>query len=109
MILRAIYLILAAVGTVWPMFYFISWFNENTWSLSAMLDAWVVNLATEGMLYDLLVAAIATSVGTLAHAVQRRDWRALVCIPATFCIGVSCGVPLLLWFRSRSDAARAAA
>lgn len=101
MILRLIYLGLAVVGAVWPMSYFIAWFNENTWSLSAMLDAWVVNLATEGMLYDLTVSAVATTVATLAHAVQKRDWRALVCIPATFGIGVSCGLPLLLWFRAR--------
>lgn len=101
MFLRWIYLALAFVGAVWPMWYFVSWFNENTWSLSAMIDAWTVNKATEGMLYDLTVSAIAVTVGTLAHAVQRKDWRSLVCIPATFGIGVSCGLPLLLWFRAR--------
>ena len=30
-----------------------------------------------------------------------RDRLRLVAIPATFCIGVSCGLPLYLYFRTR--------
>ncbi|MCV6595907.1 MAG: DUF2834 domain-containing protein, partial [Mangrovicoccus sp.] len=29
----------------------------------------------------------------------RRDALGLLAIPATFCIGVSCGLPLYLWWR----------
>jgi hypothetical protein len=33
--------------------------------------------------------------------VVRRNWVALICIPATYMIGVSCALPLYLFLRSR--------
>ena len=65
--LRITYLVLTIIGSILPMYYLVGWFNENTWSLAAMVDAWHVNDA----------------------------------IPATFFIGVSCGLPLYLLLRSR--------
>lgn len=99
--LRTIYLILAVIGAVLPMFYFVRWFNEFGWSLSAMVEAWNVNDATTGLVYDLTVAAVAITVAIVVDAVRGRDWASLVCVPVTFGIGVSCGVPLYLWFRER--------
>ena len=37
----------------------------------------------------------------VAEVVKHRRWRDLVAIPATFCIGVSCGLPLYLFLRSQ--------
>ena len=99
--LRALYLALAIWGSIHPMFYFVRWFNENGWSLSAMVDAWHVNAATSGLVWDLTVAAVALTVFIIAEVATRRNWIALVAIPATFCIGVSCGLPLYLFLRSR--------
>ncbi|MEM7631258.1 MAG: DUF2834 domain-containing protein [Pseudomonadota bacterium] len=99
--LRALYLALAIWGSIHPMFYFVRWFNENGWSLSAMVDAWHVNDATSGLVWDLTVGAVALTVFIIAEVATRRNWIALVAIPATFCIGVSCGLPLYLFLRSR--------
>ena len=99
--LRAFYLGLAVWGTIHPMYYFVSWFNENSWSIMAMVDAWHVNNATSGLVWDLTVAAVALTVFIIAEVATRRNWIALVAIPATFCIGVSCGLPLYLFLRSR--------
>ena len=99
--LRGLYLLLALWGTVHPMYYFIGWFNANEWSLLAMVDAWHANLATSGLVWDLTVAATALTVWILAETWVRRNWIALVAIPATFGIGVSCGLPLYLFLRSR--------
>lgn len=99
--LRALYLLLALWGTIHPMYYFIGWFNANEWSLMAMVDAWHANLATSGLVWDLTVAATALTVWILAETWVRRNWIALVAIPATFGIGVSCGLPLYLFLRSR--------
>ena len=99
--LRIVYLILAIVGAILPMRYFIGWFNENSWSLTAMIDAWHVNQATSGLVYDLTIAAVALTVFIIAEASARRDRLSLIAIPATFCIGVSCGLPLYLFLRSR--------
>lgn len=99
--LRALYLGLAVWGTIHPMYYFVSWFTENSWSIMAMVDAWHVNNATSGLVWDLTVAAVALTVFIIAEVATRRNWIALVAIPATFCIGVSCGLPLYLFLRSR--------
>ena len=100
-ILRIIYLGLAVWGAIHPMSWFIAWFNENGYDLWAMVDAWHVNAATSGLVWDLTIAAIALTVWIIAEVWGRRAWLGLVAIPATFCIGVSCGLPLYLFLRSR--------
>lgn len=83
------------------MYYFISWFRDNGVSLSKMVDAWHVNAATSGLVWDLTIAAIALTVFIVSEVAVRRNWIALLAIPATFGIGVSCGLPLYLYLRSR--------
>ena len=98
--LRMIYLALALWGAVHPMYYFISWFNANGYDLGAMIEAWHANAATSGLVWDLTIAAVTLTLWILAEVAVRRNWIALVAIPATFCIGVSCGLPLYLFLRS---------
>jgi NADH:ubiquinone oxidoreductase subunit 6 (subunit J) len=100
-VLRPILLALALVGAVVPMYFFVSWFLDNGFDLAAMGRAWNVNDAASGLVWDLTIAAVALTVWVIHEAVTRRDWLSLAAIPATFCIGVSCGLPLYLWLRSR--------
>ncbi len=99
--IRWVYLALAVWGAVHPMYYFIAWFRDNGFDLGAMVDAWHVNAATSGLVWDLTIAAIALTVFIVSEVAVRRNWTALIAIPATFCIGVSCGLPLYLFLRSR--------
>jgi len=99
-VLRMIYLALAIWGAIHPMYYFIQWFQQNSFDLMAMVDAWHVNAATSGLVWDLTIAAVALTVWIIAEVATRRNWGALIAIPATFCIGVSCGLPLYLFLRS---------
>ena len=99
--LRWLYLALAIWGAIHPMYYFITWFNQNTWDLMAMVDAWHANAATSGLTWDLTIAAVALTVFVIVESVSRRMWLGLIAIPATFGIGVSCGLPLYLFLRSR--------
>lgn len=99
--MRYVYLALALWGAVHPMYYFVSWFNANGWDLMAMIDAWYVNDATSGLVWDLTIAAIALTLWALVESVQRRNWKGLIAIPAIYCIGVSCGLPLYLYLRHR--------
>ncbi|MBY6114151.1 DUF2834 domain-containing protein [Mameliella alba] len=99
--LRRLWLALALWGAVHPMYYFASYLAENDWSLQALIDAWFVNDSTRGLTWDLTIAAIVLTLWVLAEVAVRRNWVALLAIPATFCIGVSCGLPLYLYFRSR--------
>ncbi|MFO8127227.1 DUF2834 domain-containing protein [Yoonia sp.] len=99
--MRNVFLALAIWGAIHPMYYFITWFQAEGWSIMAMVDAWHVNAATSGLVWDLTIAAVTLTIWILVEAFQRKDWLSLIAIPATFCIGVSCGLPLYLYLRSR--------
>ena len=99
--MRLVFLALAVWGAIHPMYWFLRYMREMGTGLSGLIDAWYVNASTTGLTWDLTIAAVALTVWVLAETVQKRDWLALVAIPATFCIGVSCGLPLYLFLRSR--------
>lgn len=83
------------------MYYFLTYMNETGTGLSGLIDAWYVNASTHGLVWDLTIAAIALTIWIIAETVVRKNWLALVAIPATYCIGVSCGLPLYLFLRTR--------
>ncbi len=99
-VLRMVYLALALWGAIHPMYYFIIWFQANGIDLSGMIEAWHANAAASGLVWDLSIAAIALTVWIIAEVAVRRNWLALIAIPATFAIGVSCGLPLYLFLRT---------
>lgn len=82
-------------GAVHPMSYFIAWFETHGYALGPLVDAWYVNDASAGLVWDLTIAAIALTVWALYAAVTQR-WYFITIIAATFMIGVSCGLPLML-------------
>lgn len=100
--MKWVFLILAIWGAIHPMAYFLQWFGENGYDLMAMLDAWHANAATSGLVWDLTIAAVALTVWIIYEVAGTRDWLRLLAIPATFCVGVSCGLPLYLFLRMRA-------
>jgi hypothetical protein len=101
MSLRYLWLALALWGAIHPMYWFVTYLSANAWSFGALIDAWYVNASTTGLVWDLTITAITLTLWIIAEVAVRRNWIALVAIPAIFCIGVSCGLPLYLYFRSR--------
>ena len=99
--LRWIYLVLAILGAVVPMFFFVRWFGDNSVDIGGLLDAWAANDATRGLTWDLTIAAITLNVFIIAEVYVRRDYWMLICVPAIYCVGVSFGLPLYLFLRSR--------
>lgn len=97
--MRWLYLALAVWGTIHPMSWFVAWFQENGWSLMRMVDAWHANAASSGLVWDLTIAAVALTIWIIAETGRTRRWVGLLAIPATFGIGVSCGLPLYLFLR----------
>ena len=83
------------------MLWFATLWRETGVSLRALVDSWHVNAGSTGLVWDLTIAAIALTVWIVAETRVRRNWWALVAIPATFGIGVSCGLPLYLFLRTR--------
>jgi uncharacterized membrane protein YczE len=68
----------------------------------ALVSAWTANHAVTGLTTDLVIAAIALIIWILAEVAVRRNWSSLLAIPATLMIGVSCGLPLYLFLRTRA-------
>ena len=99
--MRLVYLALAVWGAIHPMYWFVTYMRETGTGLPGLIDAWYVNASTTGLTWDLTIAAIALTVWVLAETWKRRAWLNLLAIPATFGIGVSCGLPLYLFLRSR--------
>jgi hypothetical protein len=99
--LRWIYAALAVWGAIHPMSYFLQWFQTEGYDLGKMVDAWHANAASSGLVWDLTIAAITLTVWIIAEVAVRRNWLALIAIPATFGIGVSCGLPLYLFLRAK--------
>lgn len=99
--LRMIYLALAIWGAVHPIFHLALWAVDNGADLRGLIAVWFAAPASAALAWDLLISAIALTVFVLAEVSVRRNWIALWAIPATFCIGVSCGLPLYLFLRSR--------
>ncbi|WP_372602619.1 DUF2834 domain-containing protein [Actibacterium sp.] len=100
-LLRLIYLGLALWGAIHPMSHFIVWFGENGFGAGKLIDAWQANAASSGLMWDLTIAVIALTVWIIAETRVRKNWLALIAIPVSFFLGVSCGLPLYLFLRTR--------
>jgi hypothetical protein len=99
--MRFVYLFLAIWGAIHPMSYFVQWFQAEGFSIMRMVVAWHANAASSGLVWDLTIAAIALTIWILAEVRKTKNKQALIAIPATFFIGVSCGLPLYLFLRDR--------
>ena len=99
--MRWLFLIIAILGAIHPMYHFLQWFGKNGYDIMAMVDAWHVNAAASGLVWDLTIAAIALTLWIIWETTTSKRWLNLIAIPATFCIGVSCGLPLYLFLRLR--------
>ena len=99
--MRYLFLALAVWGAIHPMYHFLGYMADTGTGLSGLIDAWYVNASTTGLVWDLTISAIALTLWVLWETVTRRAWLGLVAIPATFCIGVSCGLPLYLFLRTK--------
>ncbi len=100
-LLRLAYLALAVWGAIHPLSLLVGWFSEHGWQLGPMIEAWQANAATRALVWDLTIAALALTLWILAEVYVRKNWLALIAVPATFGIGLGCGLPLYLFLRSR--------
>lgn len=102
--IRIVYLVLVVIGAVLPWYYFATWFNANGWDLAGMVDAWNVNDAATGLVYDLTVAYAALVIWVVYESLTIGRWWHAVVIPVLgICVGVSLALPLYLFLRSGVD------
>ena len=99
--LRITYLALAVIGAIFPMWHLIGYLFSEGGSLFGMLALWTENSAVTALSFDLLISGTVLIIWIIAETLVRKNWIAFVAIPATFVIGVSCGLPLYLFLRTR--------
>lgn len=96
-----IYLALAIWGAVHPALNVAAWIAANGADPLGLVAAWRAGAASRALMWDLAIAAVALSLWIVAEVAVRRNWPALLAIPATALFGVGCGLPLYLFLRTR--------
>lgn len=100
-VLRRLYLALALWGAIHPMALFLWHMADSGAGLAGLVTAWQANAATSGLAWDLVIASIALTVWIIAETLVRKNWSALLALPATYVFGLGCGLPLYLFLRTR--------
>lgn len=101
--LRMFYLAMSIIGAIVPMFFVLGWI-QGSGAISGLVAAWSVNGASTGLMWDFIISASVFAVFALSECIARRDYFPLVALPATIMIGLSCGLPLYLFLRTRARA-----
>ena len=103
-LIRLFYLIAAIAGAVWPMSKLWPWLAEHGLDPFALIAAWTETAATESLFADLAISASVFSIWVIVETRRNGIKSGLWAIPATWLIGLSCGLPLYLFLRTRPTA-----
>ncbi|MGD1934650.1 MAG: DUF2834 domain-containing protein [Candidatus Phaeomarinobacter sp.] len=101
---KTLYLALTIIGVIMPYLYFVPWFLDNPGDIVGFLTLATANPIATMLTWDIVISAIALTVFALAHLTQLGAGKIIMVIAGTFLIGVSCGLPLLLYFRESETA-----
>ncbi len=98
-----LYVFFCVIGTILPMTQFVPWFGEHGLAMHLFLQSALANQASTGLAMDLVVAATAFIAFAIISG-QRGVRLWWLPIAATFLVGLSLGLPLLLLLRERRRA-----
>lgn len=97
MTLRTLYLLLAIAGAALPLSQFLPWLAEHGLDLPLFFRELFVNRISSFFALDVIVSA-AVLITWILHAKTRHGW---IAITGTLLVGVSFGLPLHLYFRTK--------
>jgi len=95
------YLLMTVLGVVAPYGAFIPWFVEHGADVSALVRDITVNPISIGAWLDVFVAAIVLIVFIISDARKTATPYWWLAILGTLSVGVSCGLPLYLYLKTR--------
>ncbi len=98
--LRLFYLVMSVVGAAVPLVFVFGWL-QNGGALLGLVAAWSVNGASTALMWDMLITASVFAVFAISECIARRAYFPLVALPVTVMIGLSSGLPLYLFLRTR--------
>jgi hypothetical protein len=100
--MRWLYLSFAVIGAVLPLSQIVPWFAEHGLNLRLMISELFSTRTGAFFGLDVLISAIVliSFVRREGARLKMRGWW--MPVAATCLIGVSCGLPLFLYFRERN-------
>lgn len=98
--LKASYLVLALIGAVIPMYFFVQFGLAEGLGLPGFIRALFANGAVGGITADLLLSSLVFWIYMFSQQTPApKPW---VFIALNLFIGLSCALPAYLWARARS-------
>ena len=101
-LLRMFYLGLAALGAAWPVYGYMQWLQQEWSTASSLLIPWFIANAAGNFAMPMLVILTTLALWVVAEVAVRRNWSALLALPAALFFGPACGLPLYLFLRTRA-------
>ena len=98
---KSLYLLLVIIGSIAPWSLIVKFIMQNGFSVELLIKQGFTNYAAAAFGTDLLISALVFlcfSFFELKQLGLSRS-RLIIYITATFGIGLSCGLPLFLYFR----------
>lgn len=90
---------LSIIGTVLPLSQFVPFIAKNGMNMSLFFEKLFINEISSFFAMDVIVSA-AVTVLLIAYETKRLKIKnTWVCYVGLFTVGVSCGLPLFLYFR----------
>ena len=98
---KSVYLLLVIIGSIAPWSLLLQFFSQNGFSIKLLIQQGFANYAAADLTTDLLISALVFlcfSFLELKRLGVSRS-RLFIYVAATFGIGLSCSLPLFLYFR----------
>ena len=105
--MKALYLVLAIVGTVLPYAFFIQHFSSEGLGLPGFVAALFANPAAGGFTADLLITSVVFWTFMFHQRTREKGPPPTLFIVLNLLIGLSCALPAYLYARERKEAATA--
>ena len=97
--MKHLYLMLSIIGTVLPLSQFVPFLAEHGMNMPLFFEKLFINEISSFFAMDVIVAAVVTAL-LIAYETKRLKIKNIwVCYIGLFTVGVSCGLPLFLYFR----------
>ena len=104
--MKYFYLAAALLGSIIPYGAFLPWLIENGANLPLFVQAAMANPISLFAWLDVLITAITLIVFIIVDAKTNKVTYWYLALMGTLCVGVSCGLPLYLYLRTREQNAR---
>lgn len=100
--MRVVLAVLCVLGSVLPYSQFLPWAAENGVAPGRLMDDLFANGIAGFFAMDVIVSALTLIVFVVAEGRRQKMSGLWIPIAATFCVGVSLGLPLFLYLREKT-------